>query len=578
MTLKAIGEIGFFFAIIYLIARPMGIYLHKIFSGQKTILSCVLGWLEDLLYKIGGVKKDQEQLWFEYALSLLVFNLLGIIFLLIITLLQNILPLNPQKFGSINIPLALNTAVSFVTNTNWQAYVPETTMTYLIQMVGLAVQNFLSAATGMCVAMALIRGFVKRESATIGNFWVDLIRGTIYILLPIAVIGAAVLIWQGVPQNFSAYQSVSTLEGREQIIAQGPIASQESIKMLGTNGGGFLNANSSHPYENPTPLTNLIEMLLMITLPAGLIFAFGFYAGDARQGRALFNAVFLIMLISSLIALYSEHKVNPLIKNEFKKELLINNNNGNISGNMEGKETRFGIGQSVIFSVTTTSISCGAVNNMHDSNMPLTGLIEMFNMQLGELIFGGIGSGLYFLLLFGILTVFIAGLMIGRTPEYLGKKIGPKEMQLTVVAVLLPSALILIFTALVVFIPSAIRSVSNLGPHGFSQLLYAYTSASQNNGSAFAGLNANTPFWNLTLALCMLLGRFVPLVLVLKLASNLAVKKITPSSPGTLPTNNIFFSILLIMIIIIVGGLTFFPALAIGPLVEHLLIINGIGF
>jgi K+-transporting ATPase ATPase A chain len=445
-------------------------------------------------------------------------------------------------------------------------------------MAGLAVQNFLSAATGMCVALALIRGLVRRESRTVGNFWVDLVRGTVYVLLPIALIGAVFLISQGVPQNFRAYQNVSPLEGGNQVIPQGPVASQEAIKTLGTNGGGFFNANSGHPYENPTPLSNLIEMLLIIALPAGLIIAFGHYAGDVKQGRALFNAVFAVMLLTTLFAAYSERGENPLLKKEFRSELQWDGGTGGVIGNLEGKETRFGIGQSALFSVLTTSTSCGAVNNMHDSDLPLTGLVEMFNMQLGEIIFGGIGSGLYTLLLFGILTVFVAGLMVGRTPEYLGKKIGPRDMQLTVAAVLLPSALILIFTALVVFLPAPLESVSNPGPHGFGQLLYAYTSASQNNGSAFAGLNANTPFWNLTLAFCMLLGRFIPLVLVLKLAGNLAQKKITPSSLGTLPTNDLLFSFMLIMIIIIVGGLTFFPALAIGPIAEHLLILKGIGF
>jgi K+-transporting ATPase ATPase A chain len=575
---KIVAEIGLFFALVYLIARPLGAYLFNVFSGQRTISSALLGWLERILYRSSGVRPDQEQTWFEYALSLLALNLFGMGSLFVMMLVQRYLPLNPQHYGPVEISLALNTAVSFATNTNWQAYVPETTMSYFTQMAGLAVQNFLSAATGMCVAVALIRGFVRKESRTVGNFWVDLVRGTIYILLPIALVGAVFLIGQGVPQNFRAYQNVSPLEGGKQIIPQGPVASQEAIKQLGTNGGGFFNANSAHPYENPTPLSNMIEMLFIIALPAGLIFAFGYFAGDVKQGRSLFNAVFAVMLLTALFAARSESHMNPLLKNEFRNELRWDGGTGGVIGNLEGKETRFGIGQSALFSAVTTSTSCGAVNNMHDSNMPLAGLVEMFNMQLGEIIFGGIGSGLYTLLLFGILTVFVAGLMVGRTPEYLGKKIGPRDMQLTVAAVLLPSALILIFTALVVFLPRALGSVSNPGPHGFSQLLYAYTSAGQNNGSAFAGLNANTPFWNLTLAFCMLLGRFVPIVLVLKLAANLARKKTTPLSLGTLPTGNLLFSFMLIMIIIIIGGLTFFPALAIGPLAEHLLILKGIGF
>jgi K+-transporting ATPase ATPase A chain len=578
MNWKIVAEIGFFFALVYLIAQPLGAYLFNVFSGRKTVMNSLLGWLERLLYRLSGVRPDHDQPWFEYALSLLAFNFIGMGFLFVMMLIQRVLPLNPQKFGSVEITLALNTAVSFATNTNWQSYVPESTMSYFTQMAGLAVQNFLSTATGICAALALIRGLVRKESRTVGNFWVDLVRGTIYVLLPIALIGAVFLIGQGVPQNFRAYQSVSPLEGGTQVIPQGPAASQEAIKTLGTNGGGFFNANSSQPYENPTPLSNLIEMLLILALPAGLIFAFGHYAGDLKQGRSLFNAVFAVMVATSLFAAYSELQVNPLLKKEFRNELQWDGGTGGVTGNLEGKETRFGIGQSALFSAVTTATSCGAVNNMHDSNLPLTGFVEMFNMQLGEIIFGGAGSGLYTLLLFGILTVFVAGLMVGRTPEYLGKKIGPRDMQLTVAAVLSPSALILIFSALAVFLPSVIKSVSNPGPHGFSQLLYAFTSASQNNGSAFAGLNANTPFWNLALAFCMLAGRFVPIILVLKLAGNLAQKKTTPASLGTLPTGNLLFSFMLIVIIIVIGGLTFFPALAIGPLAEHLVILKGIGF
>jgi K+-transporting ATPase ATPase A chain len=578
MHWKTIFELGAFFIILFIVARPMGLYIFKIFSSQKTTKIPILSWLEELLYKISRINKDKEQLWFEYALSLLVFNILGTIFLFIIMLVQQYLPLNPQKLTSVGIMTALNASVSFVTNTNWQSYVPESTMSYLTQMLALAVQNFLSAATGICVAIALIRGFVKKEHKTIGNFWVDLTRGTIYILLPLVIITAPILIWQGVPQNFNPYINVSTLEGKTQIIPQGPVASQEAIKLLGTNGGGFFNANSSHPYENPTPLSNMIEMLLILLIPAGLIYTFGLYARDIRQGHAIFNAVFIVLILFSFLATYAELKSNPILTKEFQKELPIKSENSSFIKNMEGKETRFGFAQSILFSMVTTSTSCGAVNNMHDSNMPLTGLLELFNMELGEVIFGGVGSGLFTLLLFGILTVFLAGLMVGRTPEYLGKKIGPKEMQLTVTAILIPSILILIFTACVVFIPSALKSVSNPGPHGFSQLLYAYTSASQNNGSAFVGLNANTSFWNLTLAICMLLGRFIPIVLTLKLASNLSAKNIAPASLGTLPTNNWLFTLILIMVIIIVGGLTFLPALAIGPFAEHLFVIQGIGY
>ncbi len=578
MSLKTAGEILFFFVLLYLIARPMGTYIFAVFSGRKTLLSPVLAGPERALYRLSGVRSDREQRWFEYALSLLVFNLVGGFCLFGLLLLQRFLPFNPQHMNGIGISLALNTAVSFVTNTNWQAYIPEATMSYGIQMIGLAVQNFLSAATGLAVAIALIRGLVKKESATIGNFWVDLVRGTIYILLPIALISSVVLISQGIPQNFQPDQRISTLEGNTQVIPQGPVASQEAIKMLGTNGGGFFNANSSHPYENPTPLTNVIELLLMVALPAGLIAAFGLFAGDGKQGRSLFHAVFAILLAATIVSAITERQMNPVIRHEFPGRLQTGADAGCIPGNLEGKETRFGIGQSALFSVLTTSISCGAVNNMHDSDMPLTGLVELFDMHLGELVFGGIGSGLYTLLLFAVLTVFITGLMVGRTPEYLGKKIGPRDMQMTVTAVLLPSVLILFFTALSVFIPAARQSVSNPGPHGLSQLLYAFTSASQNNGSAFAGLNANTPWWNLTLALCMLFGRFVPIVLVLRLAGSLAAKKITPVSLGTLPTSDLLFSLMLIIVIIVIGGLTFFPALSLGPLAEHLLIGRGLGF
>ncbi len=578
MALKTAAEILFFFALLYLLARPMGSYIFAVFSGQKTLLSPVLAGLERALYRVCGLRPDREQRWFEYALSLLVFNLIGFICLSGMMLLQRLLPFNPLRVPAVGLSLALNTAVSFVTNTNWQAYVPEATLSYGTQMTGLAVQNFLSAATGMAVAIALIRGLIRKESMTIGNFWVDMVRGTLYILLPIALISSVVLVSQGIPQNFRPYQRISTLEGNTQVIPQGPVASQEAIKMLGTNGGGFFNANSSHPYENPTPLTNLIELLLMTALPAGLIVAFGLFAGNGKQGRSLFLAVFAILLASAIVSTITERQMNPVIRREFPGQLQTGADAGCIPGNLEGKEIRFGIGQSALFSVITTSISCGAVNNMHDSDMPLTGLVELFNMHLGELVFGGIGSGLYTLLLFAILTVFITGLMVGRTPEYLGKKIGPRDMQMTVTAVLLPSVLILFFTALSVFIPAAQRSVSNPGPHGLSQLLYAFTSASQNNGSAFAGLNANTTWWNLTLALCMFLGRFIPIVLVLRLAGSLAAKRITPASLGTLPTGDLLFSLMLIIIIIVIGGLTFFPALSLGPLAEHVMIGHVFGF
>jgi potassium-transporting ATPase potassium-binding subunit len=573
MNIKTILEITAFFAIVILITKPMGIYIYRVLNGQKTVMSPALGRLESLLYGLSGINKDREQSWFEYLIALLIFHLFGFVLLFVIMLLQRYLPFNPQKLGHVEPLLALNTAVSFLTNTNWQSYTPEGTMSYFSQMAGLAVHNFLSASAGICVAAALMRGFARKEAGTIGNFWADTVRSTVYILLPAAIISAFILLSQGVPQNFNAYANAVTVEGKTQVIAQGPVASQEVIKELGTNGGGFFNANSSHPYENPTPLSNMLEMLLILLIPAGLIYSFGLFVNDRKQGWALFIAVAVILAGFTFISAWQESKTNPLIVKECGNAIA-----GAPSGNLEGKETRFGIAQSALFSMITTATSCGAVNNMHDSDMPVTGLLELFNMHLGELIFGGVGSGLYTLLLFALLTVFIAGLMVGRTPEYLGKKIGPQDMQLTVAAVLFSSVLILVMTAVVIFVPDALRSVSNPGPHGFSQLLYAYTSTAANNGSAFAGLNANTPYWNLTLALNMLLGRFVPMILVVKLAGNLAAKKITPVSSGTLPTNNLLFAALLAGIIIIVGGLTFFPALAIGPFAEHLFLMNGTGF
>jgi K+-transporting ATPase ATPase A chain len=578
MNWKTAIEIVSFFLLIVLAAKPAGIYIFRSLEGQKTFMTPVFGWLEKFLYKISGVDPNREQNWLEYAVSLLIFSLVGFLLVFIIMMLQQFLPFNPQKLGRVELNLAINTAVSFLTNTNWQSYSPETTMSYFTQMAGLAVQNFLSAAKGIAVAVVLVRGFARRETKTLGNFWADLVRSTVYILLPAAIIGAVFLIWQGVPQNFSHYTQATTIEGKAQVIAQGPVASQEAIKELGTNGGGFFNANSSHPYENPTPLSNMFEMFLILLIPAGLIYAFGMFVKDAKQGWALFAAVLTVVVAFTFISAHYELKTNPIAAKQFGQDLVMHAKAGDITGNMEGKETRFGIAQSAIFSMVTTVTSCGAVNNMHDSNMPITGMLELFNMHLGELIFGGVGSGLYTLLLFAILTVFIAGLMVGRTPEYVGKKIGPKDMQLTVAAVLFPSIMILVLTAIVTFVPGALKSISNPGPHGFSQLLYAYTSTAANNGSAFAGLNANTDYWNLTLAFNMFVSRYLPMVLAIKLAGNLAAKKITPVSSGTLPTNNALFSALLVLVIVIVGGLTFFPVLAIGPFLEHLLVFKGIGF
>ncbi len=564
MNTKILMEISFFFVLILIAARPLGEYMYQVFSGKKNLLTPVFAPLEGVFYRICGVKKEDEQTWLDYAVSLMIFNISGLLLLFAIIMLQGWLPLNPQKLGAPGFWLALNTAVSFVTNTNWQAYVPETTVSYFTQMAGLAVQNFLSAATGITVAIALTRGFTRKETKFLGSFWVDITRACLYILLPISIFGAIFLVSQGVPQNFSAFTNAKTIEGGQQTIAQGPMASQEVIKELGTNGGGFVNANSSHPYENPTPASNMFEMFLIVLISAGLIFTFGRYAGDLKQGRTLFYAVFAVFILLVLSAAWSETTINPLLAKNAGDKVSFS------SGNTEGKETRFFGGASPLFSVSTTVTSCGAVNNMHDSNMPLTGLIELFDMQLGELIFGGVGTGLYTLLLFAVITVFIAGLMVGRTPEYLGKKIGPVEIQLTIAAAIFSSILILINSAVAVYVAEAAKSVANPGPHGFSEILYAATSAGANNGSAFAGLNANINFWNISLAIEMFLGRFVPIILVLALAGRLAAKKASPSSVGTLPTNDALFAVMLVMVILLVGGLTFLPALSMGPIAEHM--------
>jgi K+-transporting ATPase ATPase A chain len=563
MDLKIIFEILFFFCLVLAAARPFGEYMYLVFSGKRNLLSPVMEPVENLIYRISGVNKVNEQTWVDYIVCVMVFNVVGLVFLTGIIMLQGFLPLNPQKLGAPEFWLSLNTAVSFVTNTNWQAYSPETTMSYFSQMTGLAVQNFLSAATGISVALALIRGLVRKETKELGNFWVDLTRSCLYVLIPLSLIAAIVLVSQGVPQNFTSYTKANTIEGTQQIIAQGPVASQEAIKELGTNGGGFFNANSAHPFENPTQLSNMLEMFLIIIISAGLIFTFGRYSGSIKQGRTLFYAVFVVVLMLSVTAAFTESTVNPVLKQSVPGAMFSH-------GNTEGKETRFFGGQSPLFSVLTTVTSCGAVNNMHDSNMPFTGLIELFNIQIGELLFGGVGSGLYTLLLFVIITVFLAGLMVGRTPEYLGKKIGSVEIKMTIAAAIFSSILMLLNSAVASIIPDVMKTVSNPGPHGFSQILYAATSAAGNNGSAFAGLNANVIFWNVTLAIEMFLGRFIPIFIVLALAGRLATKKTTPVSLGTLPTDDLMFAFILVVVILLVGGLTFLPGLSMGPMMEHM--------
>ncbi len=572
MLANAVIQIGLFFLIAVAISVPLGHYMARVFAGESTFPDPALKPIERLIYRLGGVHPETEQTWIEYAVTMLLFSAAGMLLLYAQERLQGLLPLNPQGLGGVAPSLAFNTAASFTTNTNWQAYAGETTMSYLTQMAGLTFHNFVSAAAGIAIAIAVIRGFVQRNSKTIGNFWVDLTRATLWVLMPICVVMALALVWQGVPQNFAPYARAKTVEGATQTIAQGPVASQEAIKELGTNGGGFFNANSAHPYENPTPLANLIEMLAIIAIGAGLTHTFGRMVGDARQGWALFGAMALLFVMGAAVATWSEQRGNPMLTRAGADQSASATQSG---GNMEGKEVRFGIVDSALWATVTTDTSCGAVNSMHDSFTPLGGLIPLVNMQIGEIIFGGVGSGLYGMLVMAVLAVFIAGLMVGRTPEYLGKKIEGREMKLAMLYVLIFPLVILIPAAIAVALPAGLAGISNPGPHGFTQILYAYTEASANNGSAFAGLNANTHFYNVTLALVMLAGRFLMKVPVLALAGSLAAKKTVPESAGTFPTNGAIFVVLLVGVILIVAALTFFPADALGPIVEQLAMRHG---
>ena len=568
-----IGVMLFFLIILTLLVKPLGTYMTNVFQDKRTLLSPILIPLENLVYKVAGIHHDEEMDWKDYAKALLLFNGLGIIVLFLILLFQGMLPLNPQGFPGFPLDLAFNTAVSFVTNTNWQAYSGESAASYLTQMSGLAVQNFLSAATGLCIAIALIRGFTRHTSQTIGNFWQDMTKSVLYILLPISIITALVLVSQGVIQNFDPYanssllQSIQTSDGQNisnQMIPMGPIASQEAIKELGTNGGGPFNANSAHPFENPTPLTNFLEILLILIIPFSLTYTFGRFAGNTRQGWALFAAMMMLFIIFLGVMYWSEYSGNPLVQ-----KLGVN------GSYMEGKEVRFGIGSTVLFAVSTTATSTGAVNAMHDSLTPIGGMITMLLILLSEDIPGGVGSGLYTILAFAIIAVFIAGLMIGRTPEYLGKKIEVFEMWTSVLIVLTSGILVLIFVSIALVTYAGVSSILNPGPHGLSEILYAFASVANNNGSAFAGLNANTLFYNLLTAIAMLLGRFVPAIAALALAGSLAKKKYIPPSIGTLPTHQITFVLWLAVVILIVGALTFFPALSLGPIVEHMIMHGG---
>lgn len=524
--------------------------------GSNHFMKPVFDWIEKLTHKFVGVNPNEETNWKTYTFGLLMFNLVGLVFLFFIQLFQAFLPLNPAHLPNVTWHSSLNTAISFVTNTNWQGFAGETTMSYFSQMIGLTVQNFVSAATGISVILALIRGISRKTTDKIGNFWTDITRTTLYILIPLSILFAIILVGQGVVQNFSTYETVQTLQGAQQVIPMGPAASQIAIKFLGTNGGGFFNANSAHPFENPTPLSNFLQILSIFLIPGALTYMFGKMVGSTRQGWSIFSAMLIMFVVGLSFSLYAEYSANPILSN-----LPL----------MEGKETRFGISNSVLFSVVTTDASCGAVNAMHDSFSPLTGMILMVNMMLGEVIFGGVGAGMYGMLIFVILTVFIAGLMVGRTPEYLGKKIGAFEIQMAILTIFATNLIIQIFTAWASVTTLGLSSLNNTGPHGFSEILYAYTSAAANNGSAFAGLNANTFFYNLTLGLVMLIGRFGVIVPVLAIAGSLAKKNIAPLSAGTFRTDNWLFIGLLIAVILIVGGLTHFPALSLGPIMEHLL-------
>jgi K+-transporting ATPase ATPase A chain len=565
MTFNGILQIAIFCIVIIALTRPLGGYMTRVFNGDRTFLSPVLRPVERLLYAASGVKPDVEQSWLVYGVAMLLFSLAGSVSLYAIFRLQDHLPFNPQGFPALAPELALNTAISFVTNTNWQFYSGESTMSYLSQMMGLTVHNFVSAATGIALAMAIIRGFSRRSSKTVGNFWVDLTRCTLYILLPISIVYALFLMWQGAPQTLGAYVDATTLEGAKQTLALGPVASQEAIKMLGTNGGGFFNGNSAHPFENPTALSNLIQMISIFSIGAALTNVFGRMVGKEKQGWALFGVMGLLFLAGTFVVYPVEAGGNPAIA-----ALGVDQSVGPLQpgGNMEGKEVRFGIANSSLFSVVTTDASCGAVNTMHDSLMPLAGMIPLINIQLGEIIFGGVGSGLYGMLLFAIIAVFVAGLMVGRTPEYIGKKLEAREVKMSIIAILILPLSMLGFTAIATVVPQGVATLSNSGPHGFSEILYAYTSATGNNGSAFAGLGANM-FWQVTMAIAMFMGRFLFIVPMLAVAGSLAAKKIVPPSAGTFPTDNGLFVALLIGVILIVGGLTFFPALALGPVVEH---------
>ncbi len=552
-----------FFLIVLALTKPIGLYMVRVFEGQRTWLSPVLRPIESLVYRLSGVREDEEMPWYAYALSMLAFSAIGLVYLYVLLRTQKWLPFNPAHIDNMAPDLAWNTAVSFLTNTNWQFYSGESAMSYLSQMAGLSWHNFVSAAVGIAIAVAIVRGLVRTNIRTLGNFWVDLTRCSLYILLPISIVVGLFLVSQGVPQNFHAYQDAKSIEGFAQSITGGPMASQEVIKELGTNGGGFVNANSASPNENPNPLTNLVELVLIFCLGAGLTYMYGKMVKDTRQGWAIFSAMAIVFFVGFAAAYWAEAAGNPIVHHL-----------GVAGGNLEGKECRFGVSASALFATVTTDTSCGAVNSMHDSFMPLGGLVPLVNMQLGEVIFGGVGSGLYGMIVFVVLTVFIAGLMVGRTPEYLGKKIERREVQFAILAVLVTPVLCLVPTAIAAIVPVGIATLNNAGPHGFSEILYAFTSTNANNGSAFAGLGPSL-FYNLMTGVNMVFGRFTVAIPALALAGALAGKKAVPESVGTFTTHSPIFVALLIGVIVIVGALTFLPADALGPIVEHLFVLQG---
>jgi len=590
MTANGWLQIGFFLLVVFAITRPMGVFLARVFNREKTFLDFALRPAERLIYRLTGVHEEREMRWTEYAAAMLLFSGVSMLLLYFIERVQKWLPFNPQHLANVPRDLALNTAASFTTNTNWQAYTPETTMSYLTQMAGLAYHNFASAAVGIALAIAFIRGIARRESQTIGNFWVDLTRCFLWILLPVCLVVSLVFVSQGVVQNLRPYavalvidpQQVQTqgADGKpttqtvtQQVIALGPTASQEAIKMYGTNGGGFFNANSAHPFENPTPFVNFLQMVLIFAIPAGLTFTLGRMTGSPHHGWAVWAAMAVLFLAGVTSAYWAEASGNAQFAGVDQVSSALHS-----GGNMEGKEVRFGIANSALFATVTTDASCGAVNSVHDSFTPLGGMIPLLNIMLGEIIFGGVGSGLYGMLVFVILAVFIAGLMVGRTPEYLGKKIESYDVKMAMLSILVSSVTILTFAAIAVVAKFGTSSITNPGPHGLSQILYAYTSAVGNNGSAFAGLSANTLWYNTSMSAAMLLGRFFVVIPILAIAGNLAKKKLTPASVGTFPVTGPLFTVLLISTILIVGALTFFPALSLGPILEHLLMHAGKAF